>query len=83
LEAMNLVALGSREEVERQALPVHAGQRLELEVEERHAHNQADGIARLEGYVIDIQGAGDRVGQRVLVEITRAYRTYARARVVS
>ncbi|EKP94934.1 Rne/Rng family ribonuclease [Thermaerobacter subterraneus] len=83
LEAMHLVALGSREEVERQALPVHAGQRLELEVEERHASNQADGIARLEGYVIDIQGAGDRVGQRVVVEITRAYRTYARARVVS
>ena len=83
LEGMNLVALGSRAEVERQALPVHAGQRLELEVEERHAHNQQDGIARIEGYVIDIQGAGDRVGQRVLVEITRAHRTYARARVVS
>ncbi|MFS8640300.1 MAG: Rne/Rng family ribonuclease [Symbiobacteriaceae bacterium] len=83
LEAMNLVALGSRAEVERQALPVHTGQVLRLEVQERHATNAADGIARVEGYVIDIEGAGDRVGETVEVEITRTFRTYARARIVS
>ncbi|MCG0240014.1 MAG: Rne/Rng family ribonuclease, partial [Firmicutes bacterium] len=76
-------ALGSRAEVEARALPVRPGQVLELEVEEPHVHNPGDGIARVDGYVVDIEGAGGLVGQRVRVEITRAFRTYARARLLA
>lgn len=79
---LRLVARGSREEVEARALPVRAGQVLEIRVEEGHAANTGNGIARVEGYVIDIEGAADRIGQRVKVEITRAFRTYAKARIV-
>ena len=79
---MNLKALGTREEVETKALPVKAGQIMELEVEEPHVTNNWDGIARVEGYVIDIEGAGSRVGERVKVEITKAFRTYAKAKIV-
>ncbi len=81
-EELRLVAIGSREEVQALALPVHTGQVLELKVEERHMANTGDGIARVEGYVIDIEGAANRVGQKVKVEITKAFRTYAKAKIV-
>lgn len=82
LEEMKLKALGSRSEVESLAMPVKCGEIIELEVEEPHAANDWDGIARLHGYVIDIEGAGNRVGEKVKVEITRAFRTYAKAKMV-
>ncbi len=79
---LRLVARGSRQDMMAQALPVQAGQVLELRVEEPHVSHSEDGIARLEGYVIDIEGAASRVGQKVKVEITKAFRTYAKARIV-
>ena len=82
LEQMHLKALGTREEVEALALPVHVGQTVELKVDEAHITNAADGIARVDGYVVDIEGAGKLVGKKVRVEITKAFRTYAKARVV-
>ncbi|MHB9144102.1 MAG: Rne/Rng family ribonuclease [Symbiobacteriia bacterium] len=82
LETMNLRALGTREEVEAKALPVQMGQQLDLKVEEQHATNPVDGIARVDGYVVDIEGGGDRVGERVRVEVIKAFRTYARARIL-
>jgi ribonuclease G len=82
VEKMNVRAVGSRADVEDQARPVHEGEVIELRVEEPHVNNTSDGIARVEGYVIDIEGAGRRVGERVRVEITRAFRTYARGRMV-
>ena len=83
MEEMRVLTVGRRSEVEQQALPVREGQVVDLQVEEPHASNPQDGIARLEGYVVDIQGAGRHVGQRLKVEITKVYRTYAKARVLS
>jgi ribonuclease G len=83
LEAMNLRVLGTKEEVEERALPVKQGQILDLRVEEAHVTATADGIARVEGYVVDIDGAGALVGKRIKVEIIRVYRTYAKGRIVS
>lgn len=82
IEATHLKVLGSRLEVEAQALPVKSGQVLDLPIAEVHITNQADGIARINGYVVDIAGAGSLVGKTVRVEVTRAYRTYAKARLV-
>ena len=82
LETMNLRALGTREEVEAKALPVRAGQQLELKVEEPHATNPVDGIARVDGYVVDIEGGGGRVGERVRIEVVKAFRTYAKAHLI-
>jgi ribonuclease G len=79
---LHLLASGSRREVEAMARPVREGQIIDLRVEEPHASNAGDGIARVEGYVIDIEGAGRRVGESLRVEITRAFRTYAKARIV-
>ncbi|MDQ7794027.1 MAG: Rne/Rng family ribonuclease [bacterium] len=82
LEAMRVLRHGSKQEVEARALPVRPGQVIELTVEEPHVSNLWDGIARVEGYVVDVEGGGKLVGQRVKVEITKAHRTYAKARVV-
>ncbi|HHV78716.1 MAG TPA: Rne/Rng family ribonuclease [Firmicutes bacterium] len=81
VEDLNIKALGAKEEVERRALPVHEGEILTVKIEGQHSANQSDGIARLEGYVVDVEGAGHMVGMSVEVEITRVYRTYAKARL--
>ena len=79
---VRFLAVGSRAEVEEKALPVKVGQVLDVDVEEPHVSNPKDGIARLEGYVIDVEGAGRMVGQRLKVEIAKVFRTYAKARVL-
>lgn len=82
LEQMNLKVLGSKAEVEERALPVKPGQAVELKIEEAHVTNAEDGIARIDGYVIDVEGAGALVGKKVKVEVTKTYRTYAKGRMV-
>lgn len=82
LGALNIRSVGTRQQVEEIAMPVREGQRITVAVEERHATNHRDGIARVAGYVIDIEGAGHRVGDTLEVEITRALRTFATAKVV-
>lgn len=75
-------SIGTRLDVEREAFPVREGEQLHLMVEERHVTNPRNGIARIAGYVIDIEGAGHRVGQMLMVQIVRALRTFATARIV-
>lgn len=81
-EDMRVRAAGRRADVEAEACPVREGQQLDLEVREPHVTSRADGIARIEGYVVDIEGGAAHVGERIRVEIVRAFRTYARARIV-
>jgi len=82
LPGFRVRALGGRREVEAQAHPVQEGQILDLQIEEPHVSSRADGIARVEGYVVDVQGGAAHVGRRVKVEITKAFRTYAKGRLV-
>ncbi|OUN00532.1 MAG: ribonuclease G [Firmicutes bacterium ZCTH02-B6] len=77
------IAAGPKAELEQRALPVREGQVLDMQVQEPHLTNPKDGIARIEGYVIDIEGAGRYVGQKLQVEITKVFRTYAKGRVRS
>lgn len=71
------------EEIGKQAVPVRVGQKIYVKVEEPHAGHQMDGIARVEGFVIDIEEGGALIGQEVWVEISQIYRTYAKAFVLS
>lgn len=83
IEDIEILAVGSKAEVEERALPVKEGQVLDMQVEEPHITNPKDGIARVEGYVIDIEGAGRMVGQKLKVEITKVFRTYAKGRMIT
>lgn len=81
-DKFQIVVSGTREEVEARARPVSQGDVLELRVEGPHVSNAQDGIARVEGYVIDIEKAGQLVGEKVQVQIVQTYKTYAKAKIV-
>lgn len=80
MEKYRIVAAGSLEEIKKKAFPVAQGDQLELFIEEPHSANPIHGIARLQGYVINVEGAGEMVGQKQQVVITEVSRTFARAR---
>jgi ribonuclease G len=46
-------------------------------------HNEGDAIARVDGYVISVAGAGSKVGKRMKIRIERATRTSAYAVLTS
>ena len=80
-EEIKICVAGTREEVEKKALPVKMGQILELVIDEPHSGNPWNGIARLEGYVIDVEGGAELVGETVSVEIVDIHRTFAKGRI--
>ncbi|WP_066632560.1 Rne/Rng family ribonuclease [Desulfolucanica intricata] len=82
IESVNIKPIYDKEDIEEKTVPVKPGQTLEIRIEEPHASNLNDGIARLNGFILDIEGAGALVGETVPVEISKVYRTYARARVL-
>jgi ribonuclease G len=79
LEQHRIIARGSHKEIQSLALPVKAGEQLELTIEEPHSSNPNHGIARIQGFVVNVEGAGENVGEVVKVEIKDVNRTFARA----
>ncbi|MCW3489232.1 Rne/Rng family ribonuclease [Dethiobacter alkaliphilus] len=82
VEKHHVLATGSLSEVQELAYPVTVGERYQVKVEEPHANNPYDGIARISGFVIDVQAGGAYVGETVTVEIMEVAKTFARAKVV-
>lgn len=82
-EDIQVIKFGSKQELIKLAVPVEEGQELMVKVEEVHLNNPDDGIARIEGYVLDIHQGGQLVDHMVKIKIENVYRTYARARVIS
>ncbi|MEA4883083.1 MAG: Rne/Rng family ribonuclease [Clostridia bacterium] len=83
VEDIVVAAVGTREDVEKKALPVSSGDVIDVVIEEPHMTNARDGIARLEGYVIDVEGAGKMVGTRVRAKVTKVFKTYAKAKLAT
>ncbi len=81
LEDWAIVLAGNSDMVEKVALPVEVGDILSLRLEDVHLLNTSDAIARKDGFVIQVDQAAPFVGQKVLVEITRTFRTYAKGRL--
>lgn len=79
VEKYKVLMSGTLREVERHALPVEEGDIYRVRVEERHLANPEHGIARVHGFILDIEGAGDLVGEEVQVIIKETSRTFARA----
>ena len=82
IEKYRIVAKGSLKKIEALAFPVAAGEELSVLIEEPHTAHPAHGIARLQGYVINVEGAGEAVGRTIKVKITEVNRTFARAAII-
>lgn len=82
VEESIIKGLHNQEEIDALYAPVKPGQYIEIKVEELHATNARNGIARLNGFVIDVEEGCNFVGKTVLVEIGKVSRTFAKARVV-
>ncbi len=82
MEGVQVKILYSKEEITALSAPVKPGEILNVEVEEMHAANPKDGIARIQGFIVDIEDGSDCVGQKVVIEIEKVYRTCARARIL-
>ncbi len=77
IDTFEVSAEGSREAIQRASLPVAEGDDVRLRIEEPHMYNTNDGIARIDGYVVSIAGAGKMVGQDKKVHIDSVSRTAA------
>lgn len=83
MEKVLIQGIYNTEEIEQQAIPVKIGEKIKVKVEEPHTGYTYDGIARVQGFVIDIEGGGPLVGQEVWVEIVKLFRTHAKGCVIS
>ncbi|NLO76652.1 MAG: Rne/Rng family ribonuclease [Clostridia bacterium] len=63
-------------------IPVEEGQIIKGTIEERHVHSPDDGIVRLGGYVVQVENGAVKLGEKVLMEIEKVFRTYAKAKIL-
>ncbi len=73
---------GSQEEVEQRALPFQEGEEVLVTIEEPHMYTEDDAVAKLDGYVISVAGAGRLLGKKTLVRIDKVGRSAASATLV-
>jgi ribonuclease G len=79
----DVVLEGTQAEVEERALPFREGEEVMVEIEEPHMYNDDDAVAKLDGYVISVTGAGALIGQKQLVRIEKVGRSAAAASLVN
>jgi ribonuclease G len=68
---------GTREEIEERAVPFRAGEEVHVHIVEPHMYNPDDGVAKIDGYLIDVVNGIAFVGEKKLVRIEQAGRTTA------
>jgi ribonuclease G len=73
---------GSREDIERRALPFAVGDEVLVSIEEPHMYEADDAIARVDSYIVSVSGGGKFVGERRLVRIDEVARAQASASLV-
>jgi len=79
IETYEVVESGSREEIERRALPFQVGEEVLVSIDEPHMYDSGDAIARVDSYIVSVSGAGRHVGERRLVRIESVGRSSATA----
>lgn len=70
------------EDIIEDSIPVKTGERLEVLIEDHHAVDPQHGIARIQGFIVDVADAGSLVGSRVPIEISEVYRSFAKAHLL-
>jgi ribonuclease G len=73
---------GSEEEIAERALPFREGEEVHVTIEEPHMYNEDDAVAKVDGYVISVTGAGSLIGEKRLVRIDSVSRSAANASLV-
>jgi ribonuclease G len=79
IETYEVVESGSREEIEKRALPFQVGEEVLVSIEEPHMYDVDDAVARVDSYIVSVSGAGRHVGERRLVRIESVGRSSATA----
>ncbi len=82
LDHFAVVLESTRERVLERAVPFRAGEEAHVEIVEPHMYSPGDAVAKVDGYIISIQGGGEYVGEKHLVRIEEAGRTSATATLV-
>ena len=77
LDHFAVTLTGSREEVEERALPFREGEEVLVMIDEPHMYASGDAVAKVDGYVISVAGAGPHIGEKRLVRIESVGRTAA------
>jgi ribonuclease G len=73
---------GSSDDVEERALPFREGEEVHVTIEEPHMYEEDDAVAKVDGYVISVAGAGSLIGEKRLVRIDSVSRSAATASLV-
>jgi ribonuclease G len=77
LDHFAVVLESTRDRVMERAVPFRAGEEVHVQIVEPHMYSPGDAVAKVDGYMISITGAGDYVGEKHLVRIEEAGRTSA------
>jgi ribonuclease G len=73
---------GSSDDVEERALPFREGEEVHVTIEEPHMYEEDDAVAKVDGYVISVAGAGSLIGEKRMVRIDSVSRSAATASLV-
>jgi ribonuclease G len=77
IETFRVVEQGSRGEIEERALPFKVGEEVLVDIDEPHMYNADDAVARIDSYIVSVNGGGRFVGQRKMVRIDEVERSAA------
>ncbi|MFM9077136.1 MAG: TRAM domain-containing protein, partial [Solirubrobacterales bacterium] len=79
IDNFELIETGGREEIEARALPFSPGDEVLVTIEEPHMFSKGAGVARIDSYIVSVEGAAGMVGQRKMVRIEAVDRASAEA----
>jgi len=77
IDTWEVVETGSRDQIVERALPFKVGDEVLVKIEEPHMYNPDDAVARVDSYIVSVNGGGRFVGERKLVRIERVERAAA------
>jgi ribonuclease G len=82
VDHFDVVASGTREEVEERAVPFRPGDEVLVHIVEPHMYNVDDAVAKIDSYIVSVTGGFPYVGTKQLVRIEDVGRTAATAALV-
>src|SRR5204863_3304861 len=78
----DVVASGTRAEIEERAVPFRTGDEVLVHIIEPHMYNVDDAVAKIDSYIVSVTGGFPYVGTKQLVRIEDVGRTSATADLV-